>query len=180
MGCIRPAGAMRPPFQFNLEAAMKISMLTLGPVPAHERFILLDYGKPQRQQIIATMVFRRMVARLFPVPPGIWAFFVTLTKTDGDRESFSVALQYDSTNALGSQFADKVLSTLPKQWDAEARMELIWFDRSVSYHQRVAAGEMSEHDIPARFRGARPQFDPRTAGNAVVLLNQEEVWCGAR
>lgn len=135
---------------------MKICTLVLGQVPAQERFLLLEYGRPVRQHHIAAMVFRRMLYRLFPVPVGLWAnFCITVVDRNGRRVE-GVVLNYDNSNPLSGDFVDNLLAHVPRTWDEEARHELLWFDRSVGFYESVVEGKLTEEEIPEAYRGSRP------------------------
>ena len=134
---------------------MKMKLLVIGTVPAQEQCVPLDQPDRLRRQLLEANVFLRMLSRLFPVPERGLAYFI-ITSTPNSASFYNVAVSYDSSNPAGVDFAVQVGRESPQFWDAQARIELFWFERSLRYYRAFADGTIKEDDIPPFYRGATP------------------------
>jgi hypothetical protein len=134
---------------------MKMKLLVIGTVPAQEQCVPPDQPDRLRRQLLEANVFMRMLSRLFSVPARGLAYFI-ITSTPNSASFYNVAVSYDSSNPAAVDFAVQVGRESPQFWDAQARIELCWFERSLGYYRAFADGTIKEDDIPAFYRGVTP------------------------
>jgi hypothetical protein len=135
--------------------------ITIGATPREEPCAAIGQPDYLSQFLLETMVFHRMLQRLFPAT-NVPAYFSMQTFTNDFGSYHEVCLSYDESSPKARTFAKKVLEEEPEYWDARALFELAWFERNDGYRNAVRSGMISEDKIPLMYRGTLPNVADRT------------------
>lgn len=152
-----------------------MNYIELGPVPAGEECAQAGADNYEETARRECLVFRRMLSRLFPVPDGLDARYVTRRYPHELGPYFEVCVRYSALCANGrsdqaADFAYAVERDAPVNWDAIATYELAWFAKRDAYSKAVRAGELTQADVPQHYQGSEPSQLPAGSKPLAELL----------
>ncbi len=146
-----------------------MNFIELGPVPANENCAQVGSPDDAEASRCECKVFCRMLERLFPVPMGLPVSYVTRTHAHDFGDYREVSIQYGSDNGAAADFAHQVEISVPDEWDAIARYELVWYERRSAYLRAQRDGSPAPDEIPLSYRGAEPPSLPTGTPFAELL-----------
>ncbi len=103
--------------------------IELGPVPAGESCAQVSTDNYLATSMRECQVYRRMLARVFPIPEGLPVKFVVRSHPHDFGPYREVSIGFADGNQAAVDFAYQVESALPESWDVVALYELTWFRR---------------------------------------------------
>ena len=145
--------------------------IEIGPVPGEENCAQVGSSDYTEASLRECEVFRRMLARLFPVPAGLPVAYVGRTHPHDFGNYREVSIRYDDSDSQAVEFAYEVERSAPGEWDAIARYELAWYERKRAFDQAVREQRLRPDEVPATFRTADPPVLPADARFAELLAS---------
>lgn len=131
---------------------MPNEIMTIGPAPPAESPVPIgrpDYDERSRREC---RVFKRMLARLHPVPLDCPATLIVKSSPHEFGSYRDVCVHYDRADAAATEYAFALERDTPTQWDAIARFELLWLERKAVFDRAVQKGDLSPDDVPVSLR----------------------------
>lgn len=98
--------------------------LTLGPTPCEEACAQLGSEGYLERARAECAAFRHQLERMFPVPDGVSAGFMTKSFAHDFGTYYEVCVRYDMDDGRACDFAYHVEHNIPTTWDDAAREEL--------------------------------------------------------
>ena len=145
--------------------------IEIGPVPGEENYAQVGSSDYTEASLRECEVFRRMLARLFPVPAGLPVAYVGRTHPHDFGNYREVSIRYDDSDSQAVEFAYEVERSAPGEWDAIARYELAWYERKRAIDQAVREQRLRPDEVPATFRTADPPVLPADTQFAELLAS---------
>lgn len=140
-----------------------MDFIEIGPAPTCENCAQVgadDYPERSRRECT---VFKRMLARLFPIPSDVNASYVVRSANHDFGTYRECAIKYDSSCPKATEFALNVERYGPEQWDEIARWELTWYERRAVHAAAVREGRRTLADVPPHFNNVEPPAVPPMA-----------------
>lgn len=130
------------------------TFIEIGPSPTEEACAQVGSDDYQRESSIQCKVFKRMLARVFPLPDGLDA----VISVKGFLHDFGtyreVVCHYDPENEAETAYAFRLERETPERWDPIAIWELLWFSQKQAFTDAVRAGDLVE--LPSFYVGSEP------------------------
>ncbi len=145
--------------------------IEIGPVPGEENCAQVGSSDYTEASLRECEVFRRMLARLFPVPAGLPVAYVGRTHPHDFGNYREVSIRYDDSDSQAVEFAYEVEQSAPGEWDAIARYELAWYERKQAYDLAVREQRLRAEEVPPAFSTSDPPSLPTNAGFAELLAS---------
>ena len=145
--------------------------IEIGPVPGEENCAQVGSSDYTEASLRECEVFRRMLARLFPVPAGLPVAYVGRTHPHDFGNYHEVSIRYDDSDSQAVEFAYEVERSAPGEWDAIARYELAWYERKQAYDLAVREQRLRAEEVPPAFSTSDPPSLPTNAGFAELLAS---------
>ena len=145
--------------------------IEIGPVPGEENCAQVGSSNYTEASLRECEVFRRMLARLFPVPAGLPVAYVGRTHPHDFGNYREVSIRYDDSDSQAIEFAYEVERSIPGEWDAIARYELAWYERKHVHDQAVREKRLRPDEVPSGFSTAEPPELPADTGFAELLAD---------
>jgi len=145
--------------------------IEIGPVPGEENCAQVGSSDYTEASLRECEVFRRMLARLFPVPAGLPVAYVGRTHPHDVGNYREVSIRYDESDSQAVEFAYEVEQSAPGEWDAIARYELAWYERKQAYDLAVREQRLRAEEVPPAFTTSDPPNLPMNAGFAELLAS---------
>ncbi|NUZ08672.1 hypothetical protein [Piscinibacter koreensis] len=145
--------------------------IEIGPVPGEENCAQVGSSDYTEASLRECEVFRRMLARLFPVPAGLPVAYVGRTHPHDFGNYREVSIRYDESDSQAVEFAYEVEQSAPGEWDAIARYELAWYERKQAYDLAVREQRLRSEEVPPAFSTSDPPNLPMNAGFAELLAS---------
>jgi hypothetical protein len=150
---------------------MFMPYIEIGPVPGEENCAQVGSSDYTEASLRECEVFRRMLARLFPVPAGLPVAYVGRTHPHDFGNYREVSIRYDESDSQAVEFAYEVEQSAPGEWDAIARYELAWYERKQAYDLAVREQRLRAEEVPPAFITSDPPNLPMNAGFAELLAS---------
>lgn len=145
--------------------------IEIGPVPGEENCAQVGSSDYTEASLRECEVFRRMLTRLFPVPPGLPVAYVGRTHPHDFGNYREVSIRYDDSDSQAVEFAYEVERSAPGEWDAIARYELAWYERKCAFDQAVREKRLRPEEVPPSFSTSTPPRLPPDAGFPELLVS---------
>ena len=145
--------------------------IEIGPVPGEENCAQVGSSDYTEASLRECEVFRRMLARLFPVPAGLPVAYVGRMHPHDFGNYREVSIRYDDSDSQAVEFAYEVERSAPGEWDAIARYELAWYERKQAYDLAVREQRLRAEEVPPAFSTSDPPSLPTNAGFAELLAS---------
>ena len=145
--------------------------IEIGPVPGEENCAQVGSSDYTEASLRECEVFRRMLARLFPVPAGLPVAYVGRMHPHDFGNYHEVSIRYDDSDSQAVEFAYEVERSAPGEWDAIARYELAWYERKQAYDLAVREQRLRAEEVPPAFSTSDPPSLPTNAGFAELLAS---------
>ena len=145
--------------------------IEIGSVPGEENCAQVGSSDYTEASLSECEVFRRMLARLFPVPAGLPVAYVGRTHPHDFGNYREVSIRYDDSDSQAVEFAYEVEQSAPGEWDAIARYELAWYERKQAYDLAVREQRLRAEEVPPAFSPSDPPSLPTNAGFAELLAS---------
>jgi hypothetical protein len=133
-----------------------ILSINLGPTPRDEQCAQVGQADYEERSLIETRVYKRLLARVCPVPPGVSARL----KVSSFRHDFGtyreVTVLFDLNDEKACSYASELEKSAPARWDEIALAEFVWFEHRKRYASLVLSRELAPSDVPALYRQAEP------------------------
>lgn len=137
---------------------MSSQIINIGPAPCEENAAQLSRPDYEERSWRECHVFRHMLERLYPVPPGA---SLVIESSPYDFGSYrEVCVRYDNTDPVATDYAYDLERNAPIIWDASARYELIWLAFLDTLNYAVRNGEFRLDELPASYRSGQPPAFP--------------------
>jgi hypothetical protein len=150
---------------------MFMPYIEIGPVPGEENCAQVGSSDYTEASLRECEVFRRMLARRFPVPAGLPVAYVGRTHPHDFGNYREVSIRYDESDSQAVEFAYEVEQSAPGEWDAIARYELAWYERKQAYDLAVREQRLRAEEVPPAFSTSDPPNLPMNAGFAELLAS---------
>ncbi|MCL1961351.1 MAG: hypothetical protein FWG56_06195 [Desulfovibrionaceae bacterium] len=137
---------------------MSSQIMTIGPAPCEVHPAQVGAPDYDERSRIECQVFKRMLARLYPVPANCPATLIIKSSAHDFGAYREVCVRYDDANQQANDYAYAMEANTPVQWDAIASYELAWLERQAAFNRAVHGGEIRQEEIPAIFRSGLPDL----------------------
>lgn len=135
--------------------------IELGPVPAGETCAQVGTDNYLARSMRECEVFRRMLARVFPIPGGLPVKYVVRSHRHDFGRYREVSIAFADGNPAAVYFAWQVEATLPDAWDTVALDELAWFERRDACARAVRGDSLPREEVPRHHAAnSPPQLAP--------------------
>jgi hypothetical protein len=136
--------------------------IELGPVPAGESCAQVGADNYLANSLRECEVFKRLLARLFPIPEGLPVAYVVRSHPHDFGTYREVSVRFQGDHQAAIDFACKVEANSPENWDAIASYELAWFERRDLLSRAIREGALTEGVVAAQYVTNRmPTLDPK-------------------
>lgn len=133
-----------------------MDIMSIGATPLEETCAQVGSIDYEARSIRECRVFRRMLERIKPVPPGVKAQYRIKAFAHDFGSYREVCVQYDANDAAAVEFTYGLEASTPARWDDLAIAELLWFENRALYAQKLAKGDIDDLDVPEVYRTAAP------------------------
>lgn len=131
---------------------MSSELMTIGAAPSEESCAQVgsdDYHDRSRRECA---IYGRMLERLFPLPENVPARIVVMGFPHDFGTYREVCVRYEDSDPRACDYAFRMESQSPVQWDAIARYELIWLERLEQFRRAVESGNLQPQEVPEAYR----------------------------
>ena len=146
--------------------------LSVGPGPCEELCAQLGTETYPERSRIECQVFKRMLARLFPIPDGVQA------KLEIKLQEYEIGMYREvfvrSVGASGWDYALQVEHGTPHEWDEVAHAELIWYCVRRALNIAKSRSWVDWRELPGEFG-----FDAPPAYFPAVLKDSQPIYSPA-
>ena len=143
--------------------------IELGPVPAGESCAQVGTDNYLANSMLECGVYRRMLARVFPIPEGLPVKYVGRSHPHDFGPYREVSIGFAGGNQAAVDFAYQIESALPESWDVVAFSELAWFRRRDEYFKAVREGALPGEGVPRLYATNSVPHLPSTAKERDLL-----------
>lgn len=116
---------------------MTRQIISIGSAPCNENCAQVGASGYDAQSARECQAFKRMLERVFPVPEGVQAQYLVKSFAHDFGPYREVCVHYEDTDARACEFAFMVEGEVPREWDSDARGELVRRDRQQPLHPVV-------------------------------------------
>lgn len=138
--------------------------IELGPVPARESCAQVGTDNYLANSMRECEVYRRMLARVFPIPEGLPVKYVVRSHPHDFGAYREVSVRFCGGDQAASEFAGLVESSVPDCWDLVALQELADLQRRHAEPQACPASSLAVRPADRQ----HPDCVPQLAGRCLV------------
>ena len=137
--------------------------IELGPVPAGETCAQFGTDNYLSRSMRECEFFRRMLARVFPIPEGLPVKYVVRSHLHDFGAYREVSIRYDEADGQAVEFAYEAERSVPAEWDAIARYELAWHERMRACEQAMQEKPLQTDEVPTHYGTPEPPSLPASS-----------------